>query len=145
MNLTEQQIQAFFERIDKLNSSVEPKFGRMNVNQMVCHCADFFRMAKGIKKAKEYGVADPEEIIRLARERKTSPTPKGFGQLEGDGTSPTNLEQDKNMLKKFILDFANLEEDFQFAEHPYFGFMNRKQWIDLAVYHLNHHLKQFRV
>ena len=145
MNLSEDQIQAFFKRIDKLDASLEAKFGKMNVNQMVCHCSDFFRMAKGIKKAEEYGAVDPEEIIQLVRSRKSSPTPKGFGQIEGDGTVPTELENDKKILKEYILDFANLDKNYEFAEHPFFGIMNNQQWIDLAIYHLNHHLKQFRV
>ncbi len=145
MNLTKAQIQEFFTRIDNLNSGLKPKFGKMDVNQMVCHCTDFFRMAKGSKKAEEYGVVDPKEIISLVRSRKTSPAPKGFGQIEGGGTLPTELDNDKRILKEHILEFSKLEKDFEFAEHPFFGKMNRERWIEIAVYHLNHHLKQFRV
>ncbi len=144
MNLSEEQTQAFFDRIDQLHPGLEPKFGKMNVHQMVCHCTDFFRMAKGIKRAEEYGVADPSEIIGLTRSGKTAPTPKGFGQVEGGGTLPTDLENDKKMLKEYLLDFSRLK-DYDFAEHPYFGVMDNRQWVDLAVWHLNNHLKQFRV
>ena len=145
MNLTEDQIQDFVKRIDKVNSDLKPKFGKMNVNQMVSHCSDFFRMAKGIKKAEEYGKVDPQEIIRMARARLNTPTPRGFGQIEGGGTTPTDLENDKNILKEFLLDFARLDKEYEFAEHPFFGNMNNQQWVDLAIYHLNHHLKQFGV
>lgn len=67
MNFTEQQAQEFFTRIDKLSPGLKPKFGKMNVNQMVCNCADFFRMAKGTKKAEQYGVVDLNEIVKLSR------------------------------------------------------------------------------
>ncbi len=145
MNLTEEQIQDFFERIDKLDTGLRPKFGKMDVNQMVSHCADFFRMAKGTKKAEEYGVVDPTEIIALARTGKTAPTPKGFGQSEGDGTLPTDLESDKNILKAHIVEFSEFNSDFEFAVHPYFGKLKRERWVALAIYHLNHHLNQFGV
>jgi len=145
MNFTEEQIQQFYERITKLNSSQKPLFGKMNANQMICHCSDFFRMAKGNKKAKEYGDVDPDKIIGLARSGKTAPTPRGFGQVEGEGTSPTHFLNDKKILKEYILEFSKLDKDFDFAEHPYFGKIERKRWIGLALYHLNHHLKQFDV
>lgn len=112
---------------------------------MVCHCADFFRMAKGTKQAGEYGKVDPEEIKSLARSGKTTPTPKGFGQVEGGGTKPTEFEKDKMVLKDFILEFSRLSEDYKFAVHPYFGELDHRGWTGLAIYHLNHHLGQFGV
>lgn len=145
MSLTKNQIKQFFDRIDRLTRSQKPLFGKMNANQMICHCADFFRMAKGTKMALEYNTANSDEIIALAKSRKTVPTPKGFGQIEGQGTQPTNFDNDKEVLKNFISEFANFDEAFEFAEHPYFGKMTRKEWDNLAAYHLNHHLKQFNV
>lgn len=145
MSFSMEHIEQFNMRIDKLDHSLKPRFGKMNVNQMVCHCSDFFRMALGIKKALEYGVVEPNKIVMLARSGKTAPAPKGFGQIEGNGTKPTTLENDKNILKKYILEFSKLKSDFIFAEHPYFGNLDSKRWITLAEYHLNHHLKQFGV
>jgi hypothetical protein len=143
--LKEEQLLQFFQRIDKLTLDQKPLFGKMNVHQMVCHCADFFRMAQGTKCAEEYGKVDPEEIKLLARSGKTAPAPKGFGQVEGGGTKPTKFEKDKLILKEYILEFSKLPESYNFAIHPYFGEMDHKRWIGLAVYHLNHHLGQFEV
>lgn len=143
--MTEEQIKQFFERIDKLTLEHQPLFGKMNVNQMICHCADFFRMAKGSKKAMEYGQVDPNEIISLAKSGKSAPAPKGFGQVEGDGTKPTRLENDKKILKEYIREFSKLSDQYNYAEHPYFGQLNKKRWTGLAIYHLNHHLRQFQV
>ena len=145
MTFTEKQVRDFFERVDKLDSSQKPKFGEMNANQMVCHCTDFFRMANGNKKAEEYGVVDPKDILKLSRSGKTAPAPKGFGQTEGEGTVPIDFESDKKILKEHILEFSKLDKDYEFAEHPYFGNISFERWIELAVYHLNHHLKQFYV
>ena len=145
MNISQDQIDGFVKRIDSLDPNLEPKFGQMNVHQMVCHCTDFFRMAMGTMKAEEYGVLDPQEVVAMVRAGKSAPTPKGFGQVEGQGTAPTDFEDDKKQLKEHLQSFANLADDYQFAEHPIFGIMSTKEWIDLSNYHLNHHLKQFGV
>lgn len=143
--MNEELIQQFFKWIDSLTSDQKPSFGMMNANQMLCHCADFFRMAKGIKKAEEYGKVDPDNIISLAKLGKPTPAPKGFGQVEGTGTKPTILEYDKRILKEYLLEFSKLSEDHNLAIHPYFGKIDRKRWNGLAIYHLNHHLGQFNV
>jgi len=143
--MTEQQIKKITERIDCLDVKSEALFGQMNVNQMVCHCTDFFRMAKGEKKALEHTILSSSEIINIAKSGKTAPTPKGFGQIEGEGTLPTNLKKDKILLKEYLLAFSELSDQFNFALHPYFGKMNREKWVKLAIYHLDHHLKQFGV
>lgn len=143
--MSEEQIVHFFKRIDILGSEHKPLFGVMNVNQMICHCTDFFRLANGSKKAFEYGVVDPKSINSLAKSNKPIPTPKGFGQVEGDGTLPTNLENDKKILKEHILEFSKLPNNYRYALHPYFRQMDKKSWTKLAIFHLDHHLKQFNV
>ena len=143
--MTEEQIQQFYQRIDKLTFEQKALFGKMSVSQMVCHCTDQLRAAMGTKKLFEYGQVDPNEIIMLAKSGKPVPTPKGLGQVEGDGTKPTNLENDKKILKEHILDFSRLSDDLNYSSHPYFGQMNKKSWTRLVIYHLNHHLGQFNV
>ncbi|WP_420602958.1 DUF1569 domain-containing protein [Flagellimonas sp.] len=142
---TEEVMQEFFLRIEELTIEQEPSFGKMNAHQMICHCTDFFRMAMGAKKALEYGNVDPNEIKAAARQGKTVQTPKGFGQVEGNGTKPTDFEEDKETLKKFILEFMQLPINHEFAPHPYFGNLTKEKWERLAIYHLNHHLEQFNV
>ncbi len=143
--MTEEEVQQFFQRIDNLTPEHKALFGKMNVNQMICHCADQLRAAMGIKELFEFGQVDPNEIIMLAKTGKTVPAPKGLGQVEGDGTKPTNWENDIKILKEHILDFTRLHDDFNYAPHPYFGQMNKKSWTRLVLWHLNHHLGQFNV
>ncbi|MGX1928602.1 DUF1569 domain-containing protein [Flagellimonas sp. 2504JD4-2] len=142
---TEAIMQGFFSRIDNLSREEQPSFGKMNAHQMLCHCTDFFRMAFGQKKALEYGQVNPREITERAKRGETVPSPKGFGQVEGEGTKPMEFEEDKIKLKKFILEFVHLSEDYQFAPHPYFGNLSKEKWEKTAIYHLNHHLEQFNV
>jgi hypothetical protein len=143
--MTKEKKESFILRINNLTVEHKPLFGQMNVNQMICHCTDAFRMAIGEKRAEEYGNVNTVEIIALARSGKTAPAPKGFDQVKGEGTKPVNFEEDKEVLKKYINRFAGLPDDFKFAEHPYFGFLNWQRWDNLMDSHLNHHLTQFGV
>jgi len=143
--MTEEQIATFLQRIDKLTTDHKGTFGVMTVNQMVCHCTDQLRVALGTKTVGDQGTVDANEIIQLAKTGRPVPTPKGLGQMEGDGTTPTNLENDKDILKSHILDFSNLPDDFDYSPHPYFGKIDKIRWTNLVIYHLNHHLGQFNV
>lgn len=143
--MTEEQIATFLQRIDKLTTDHKGTFGVMTVNQMVCHCTDQLRVALGTKTVGDQGTFDSNEIIQLAKTGRPVPTPKGLGQLEGDGTTPTNLENDKEILKSHILNFSKLPDDFDYSPHPYFGKIDKKRWTNLVIYHLNHHLGQFNV
>lgn len=131
--MSEGQVQLYFQRIDKLNAGQHPLFGKMNANQMICHCTDQIRLAMGTKKSTEYGQVDPNQIILLSKSGKVVPTPKGLGQVEGDGTQPTNLEDDKEILKQHILTFSKLDNNFNCAPHPYFGEIDKKRWKELIV------------
>ncbi|HUZ60726.1 MAG TPA: DUF1569 domain-containing protein [Hanamia sp.] len=143
--MTEEEVRNFFQRIDELTSENKPLFGKMNVNQMICHCTDQLRLAMGAKNALEYGKVNATEMLSLAKSGKPVPTPKGFGQTEGEGTNPTNFENDINLLKEHILMFSKLGDDFSFSIHPYFGQLDKNLWNGMVAYHLNHHLKQFSV
>jgi hypothetical protein len=143
--MTGEQTANFLQRIDKLTIDHKGTFGVMTVNQMVCHCTDQLRVALGTKTLADQGEVDPNEIINLARTGQPVPTPKGLGQMEGDGTAPTTLENDKEILKRHILDFSRLPDGFNYPPHPYFGKIDKKRWTNLVIYHLNHHLGQFNV
>jgi len=143
--MTEDNVKYFISRINKLKPEQKALFGKMNVNQMVCHCTDLLRVALGILKATEYDMVDPKEIILLSKSGKPVPTPKEFDQVEGGGTKPTTLENDKKVLKELLLEFSRLEDGFSYAPHPYFGKIGKKRWNEITAYHLNHHLEQFNV
>lgn len=143
--MSEDQIRILFQRIDNLKIDQQAAWGKMNVSQMICHCADGVRMALGTKNPKVYGNISREKIIELAKAGKTVPTPEGYGQVEGDGTPATDFENDMQILKDLIMEFSKLKEDFVFPPHAYFGTLIRERWNDLVLYHLDHHLKQFGV
>ncbi len=140
-----EEIENFLERIDKLQPGLQPRFGKMNVHQMICHCTDQLRLAMGRKKAIQDGRVNPLKILFLAKSGKTVPTPKDLDQVEGEGTKPVAFESDKLQLKEYILEFSKLPVDFEYAMHPYFGKISSQRWMGLVAYHLDHHLSQFGV
>ncbi|MGI9551965.1 MAG: DUF1569 domain-containing protein [Aurantibacter sp.] len=143
--MTNKEITSFFQRIAHLTPEQKPLFGKMNAHQMVCHCTDQIRLALGTLKAKEYGKLSPKEVFAFSNVGRTVPTPKGLGQVEGDGTKPTTFENDVVILKRHISEFSKLDSNFEFGAHPYFGMLNKEKWTSLTLYHLDHHLKQFGV
>lgn len=131
MNLNEEQIQIFQSRIDKLYHSKRPLFGKLNANQMLCQCIQFFTMANRNAESDMQGPIQCSE----------APVPK-----QNDiRVIAKDFQETKKILKRQLKEFAHLPRDFDFAEHPYFGKIKREFWIQLAVYHLNHHLKLFDI
>lgn len=143
--MSDSEIQDFFQRIDKLTPEHKALFGKMNAHQMICHCTDQLRAVMGTKEMVNDSQVDPNEIIAMTKAGKTVPTPKGLGQVEGDGTKPYHWDTDVKLLKDHVVNFSQLTDDFSFASHPYFGPMNKKGWTRLVIYHLKHHLGQFNV
>lgn len=137
-------------RIEKLDITSTAKWGKMNVDQMLCHCADQLRLANGTKQAKFVGnillttvfkwltltiLKAPKGKVETVRELK-----QGRG-----GTIPTNFDNDKNMLIDLINNFDESFKANKSVIHPAFGKMNHCQYGRLAYQHLDHHLRQFGV
>jgi Protein of unknown function (DUF1569) len=138
-------INLFFERIDKLQPDSKPAFGKMNVSQMLCHCADQIRIINGELNIEVDKSINPEEVVLLVKAGKSVQAPKGLDQSKGEGTMPTTFENDRVILKKIIADYDKLPSDFEYGIHPFFGEIDKKQWHKLVIHHLNHHLSQFGV
>jgi hypothetical protein len=135
----------FFERIDKLQPDSKPVFGKMNVSQMLCHCADQIRIINGDLNIEVDKSINPEEVVLLVKAGKSVQAPKGLDQSKGEGTMPTTFENDREILKKIIVDYDKLPIDFEYGIHPFFGKIDKNQWHKLVIHHLNHHLSQFGV
>jgi hypothetical protein len=137
-------------RIEKLSPSTPAKWGKMNVNQMLCHCADQLRLANGTKPSKFVGNFMLTTVFKwlaltvLKAPKGKVETVKELKQGRG-GTNPTNFDNDKKALIDLI---GNFDESFKTNKtviHPAFGKMNHWQYGRLAYVHLDHHLNQFGV
>ncbi len=139
-----------FERLENLSEDSERRWGKMTVNQMVCHLRDQIGLALGeIKTAKHKVLFKPliKSFVLLGLfvpkgKIKTFPE---IDQALGNGSKPTTLKNDIELLKEKLKDFISKDESYPFAEHAAFGKLNKKQWGRLIYLHLDHHLKQFGV
>jgi hypothetical protein len=133
----------FVKRILSVSKDDNAKFGKMNVNQMICHCADQFRMMFGEIEGLHRQNVDAAKLMEMTRNKQTVPSPDGMGQVEGGGTKPTELESDKNTLLNYLNRFFDADADYKFSFHPFFGDLDKVRWERLVIHHLNHHLEQF--
>ncbi len=138
-------------RINGLTPGSQRQWGKMSVNEMICHITDQMRLAIAEKKTEfpynyfvqlfaklmfVYGFKFPRNL-KTVREMKQSP--------KGDGTKPTNFNQDFKSLMEVLNEFASKDRSFTFSPRPAFGKMNRKEWGIIVYKHLDHHLRQFGV
>lgn len=147
----EQKCEEIVARINNLTPDAKAVWGKMNVNQMICHCTDALRGCLGeldnrtdesnflsrslLKFLVLYVIQIPKEV----------PTSKRVDQVNGDGTKPTNFESDRKTLLEFMEKVTTKPDDFAWLPHFRFGALNRNQWGILHYKHIDHHLKQFGV
>ena len=137
-------------RINSLSENNDALWGKMNVNEMICHCNDQIKMAEGKLDIKFVGNFFLTKIVKNLI-LLGMPAPKGkvmtYKELDQkiDGTTPTIFENDKSTLIDSIRNFENDYPNNEKVIHPSFGKLSKKQWGRLIYIHLDHHLRQFGV
>jgi len=149
--LDERWRDSLLARFDQLEPSSERRWGRMNVEQMICHVSDPIRIALG-----EMEVADVSNVMTRTVLRwlvlAGMPAPKGkvktfeeIDQVAGSGTPPTSLDEDRATLKTLIDRLVADAPKGQLAPSPAFGKLSGRQYGRLFYCHMHHHLNQFGV
>jgi len=133
----------FIKRILAVSENDKAAFGQMNVCQMICHCADQFRIMFSEIDGLRRQAVDVVKLRELAMRNETVPTVDGLDQVAGDGTKPTFLENDKKILISYLNKFLETDDKYIFSFHPYYGDIKKSQWEKLIIHHLDHHLNQF--
>ena len=137
-------------RINQLTPEAKGLWGKMNANQMICHCTDGLRGSLGEldNKTDESNFLSRSLVkwlvLNVIAIPKDVPTSKRVDQMQ-DGTKPTDFESDRKILLEFIEKMISQTADFAWSPHFKFGAMNRNEWGILSYKHLDHHLKQFGV
>jgi hypothetical protein len=133
----------FIKRIISVSENDKAGFGQMNVFQMICHCADQFRIMFGEIDGLRRQDVDVAKLREMAMRKETVPTVDGLDQVAGKGTKPTSFEKDKEILISYLNRFYEVDEKYKFSFHPYYGDIDKSQWERLIIHHLDHHLNQF--
>ena len=131
-------------RINKLTPTTEPEWGKMNVAQMLAHCAEVMDVANG-KSLK----GTPWYLLPL----------KGFikKMILSDKPYPKDLRTHPQYVMSEPEDFTKQKERLLLSmkamialgrvttKHPLLGPMTAKERGIAQYKHLNHHLSQFGV
>jgi hypothetical protein len=135
------------ERIENLSVNSQPKWGKMDVAQMLAHCSSFQDIAMGYSLPPRGwlgllvgGFAKPIFYNNkpLAHSMSTIPTILI--------TEKKDFEIEREKLKQKIQTFQkNGPENCTNHPHPFFGKLTPEQWGKGIYKHLDHHLKQFGV
>lgn len=136
-------------RLDKLTEHTERRWGTLQVNEMLAHMNDAFKLSLGMRESVDtsnffthyitFNVA-VYVLPQWPRGEKTAPE---LDQRRA-GTKAKDFYTELEFLKKMMDVFAEREES-KLQHHPMFGKLSKKQWADLLYKHLRHHLRQFCV
>ncbi|HLJ88367.1 MAG TPA: DUF1569 domain-containing protein [Candidatus Angelobacter sp.] len=136
-------------RLSALSPSSKRRWGKMSVQQMVCHLTDGFLLYMGEKTAQPAATLLPGKLLKWGALWTPLPWPHGFKTVpeldqETGGTSPDNFETDVARLQQCVRRFTDNHKDFAWpSAHPHFGSMSEADWQRLAYLHADHHFRQF--
>ena len=135
-------------RIDNLEATTQPNWGKMSVAKMLTHCAVTYEMIYTDKHPK------PNAIVKFILKtfiKKAVVSEKPFSK--NGKTAPQfiikeekNFEAEKKRLIDYIIKTQELGADyFDGKESDSFGKLTKQEWNNLFYKHLDHHLTQFGV
>ena len=139
---------AYIDRINKLEVSTTPEWGKMDVGQMLAHCNVTYEMALTDQHAKATGFK--KFILKLL----VKPTVVGEKPYKKNGPTAPQFKivsekvfgDEQARLINYISQVQSLgEAHFDGMESNSFGKLNKQEWNTMFAKHLNHHLKQFGV
>ena len=140
--------EALRRRLRALGPESPRAWGRMSVQQMVCHLADAFRMALGQRAVTaERGVL-PRTMLKWIVLYAPMHWPSGIrtspeiDQCLG-GTTPAGFAADVAVVLELMERTAAESHALTGLRHPVLGRMSEGQWLRWAYLHMDHHLRQF--
>ena len=144
----EKEAQETIDRINALTPETQPKWGKMNVAQMLAHCNVAYELVYTDKHPKPKGFQ--KFMIKLfAKNSVVGPKPYN----KNSRTAPIFLisdqrefEEEKSRLIAHIKKTQQLGgTHFEGKESHAFGPLTETEWNTLFSKHLDHHLHQFGV
>jgi len=142
------------QRLKNLTPNHQARWGTLTANAMLTHLNDQLRVAMNEQPTKPSGNFFMYNIVRLLLLRGLIVIPKGkiktfkeVDQALGNGTSPTDLQIDREKLFENMERFRRfcLEADKPSQPHAFFGEFTHRQWGRMTFLHFEHHLKQFGI
>lgn len=136
------------QRINKLTSTTQSQWGKMDVAQMLAHCNITYEMVYEDKHPKPNSFK--KFLLKLFV--KNIVTSEKLYKKNGQTAPEFLIKENKNfeVEKKRLLDY--IDKTYQLGEAHFdgklshsFGPLSKKQWNNMFYKHLDHHLQQFGV
>ncbi len=138
------------EKLNSLNETQKPLWGKMTPQHMVEHLIVSFKMCNGTLKVECFSPV--EKLPTLKRFLLSSrPLPKNFvNPIIGEDLLPLeykSLEEAKEILKSEINNYYLYFENNPDANpvNPTFGELNKEEWEVFHGKHVTHHFSQFGI
>ncbi len=138
----------FISRIQKIQDTTNPQWGKMNAAQMIAHCCVTYELVYENIHPK------PGLLMQLLLKTIVKKTVTGTVPYKKNlKTSPAflktgeyNLAAEKTRLINYLRRTQELGESyFDGKESHSFGKLNSNEWNNMFAKHLDHHLTQFGV
>lgn len=138
--------QEMIQRIEQLTPASQPRWGRMNVAQMMAHCSyalELYLEGKTLKRPLLgilFGGFIKRRMLTPRPWARNLPTAKELLPAAG-----SEFEKEKTNLIENISLFVVKGAKLKPIPHPFFGKMTTHDWGLHQYKHLDHHLTQFGV
>lgn len=135
----------FLERIEKLTPGSHRQWGKMNVAQMMAHCATAIESNLGDRPysrtfmGRIFGKLAKKSVTNDKPFKPGLPTDPGF-VIKDDKNFEAEKQRLISALKRVS---ASDPEKIAANPHPFFGRMTPGEWNALNYKHMDHHLRQF--
>jgi hypothetical protein len=136
------------DRVRRVTPQSVRLWGRMSVQEMVCHLADAYRHCMGEIAASPVDTLVTRTVIKNLALWLPLPWPPGYPtRPEVDpqraGRKPGDFIRDRDQVEAEMYRFMDAAERGTMAKHPIFGAMTRREWLRWGWRHADHHLRQF--
>lgn len=140
----------FPQLIQQANPTTEAQWGKMNLQQMIEHVTDFFKVSSNTI---HFTLVSPEENLPrlksfLLSDKEFRENTKAPEQIVPNEPLPIKnesvdlaIQELKAAIENFIAYFETNKNATTI--HPVFGALNFEEWILLHYKHVLHHSKQF--
>jgi hypothetical protein len=137
-------------RLQTLEPTLAPRWGRLSVHQMICHLGDAFRMATGDRQVSPAtglfrGLLAKWIALYLPVRWPTGILTRPEIDQQAGGTPPGDFANDVAEVQALVEAFAKRKGHREWLPHPIFGSMSEAEWFRWAYLHADHHLRQFGV
>ena len=134
-------------RINALSPTTQPKWGKMNVGQMLAHCNVTYEMVYENGKHPQANFFMKFILKTFIKKLVTNEVPYKQNSQTAPAfviTDSRDFEAEKKRLINYIYKTQQAgAAHFEDKESHSFGMLNRTEWNNMFYKHFDHHLTQF--